>query len=60
MYGDHGCQLIISNMGKCVIICEICECIETNFLIGMSPDSEQIASKWRSKGVEMCYAYTYF
>ena len=56
MYGDNGCQLTISNMGKCVIICEICECIETNFLIGMSPDSEQIARKmaFRKCGDVLC------
>ena len=33
------------NMGEYVIVCGICECIKTNSLIGVSPDSEQIASE---------------
>ena len=42
MYGDNGCQL---TWVKYVNIYSVCECIKTNFLIGMSPDSEQIASE---------------
>ena len=57
MYGDNGCQL---TWAKYVNIYSVCECIKTNFLIGMSPDSEQIASGMAFKSVEMCYAYSYF